>query len=349
MTQETPELAVRELRRLRWRLQRRDPLRRVADALIARDYAQIDGPPLIAALESRSLHWARRLIAAEALRFIEMDPGQARRIEEVLVRIALRRDMGRASRYGRRALNLLARFALTWTIAFGLGRLVFASNGVDGPPAVHLTLTATALATGLWLLFGMLMFFMPVLSPILDLMREQRLRHVALQTLGRVGGAASVDALAASASLKSGWATAEKALPPLRRVLKRLDSSDYGAAPPEGIRRLCELLMDCDARGLTYLAADVPLILEALGRVGGGNAVETVERIAEAGRMPVWRAKARDILPVLRERQRREQDSARLLRATESPRDSESLLRPAAASSQPAELLLRAGPDDSTT
>jgi hypothetical protein len=327
-------------------------MREVGDCLLAARYDEItDVGALIDAVRSpRISAWRQRAVAAEALRFIDLDAGQAQRVEQQLSAIVLRKDISAISRLSQRGTNAGTRFGIlaicTLCIVQGVLGVDSLYSWIDTNVIVFMSASA---GTALVIAAGLATVLAPLISPLVDMRREERLREAALQTLGRWGGSASVEALAAAAGLNMGLGMGAFALPSLRSVLNRLDPGDYGAVPPEGIRRLCDLLTDSDSSGFGYLGADVPLILDSLGQVAGGNAVPTVQKVTESGRMSDWRARAAEVLPVLLERRRREQESARLLRATESPDTSDSLLRPAVGATQPAELLLRPTTDDSTT
>jgi hypothetical protein len=72
------------------------------------------------------------------------------------------------------------------------------------------------------------------------------------------------------------------------------------------------------------------VVLEALGRVGDGRAVLPVERLEKKGRTAQIRRAAAAILPILRDRQDKENAHATLLRASTTPNDAPNvLLRPA--------------------
>ena len=82
--------------------------------------------------------------------------------------------------------------------------------------------------------------------------------------------------------------------------------------------------------------------LEALGKIGDGRAVYTVERLAARGKSSAIRQAAAQILPILQERQRAENAPGVLLRAANRPgSDVNNLLRPAeeAAPTDPQQLL----------
>jgi hypothetical protein len=132
----------------------------------------------------------------------------------------------------------------------------------------------------------------------------------------------------------------EAALNALPFLLDALTTHYYGRLPDQAIANLCRLLEHPNDR----LILDV---LEALGRVGGGSAVEPVERVARRGRA-YTRQTAERILPVLRERQRREREAATLLRPSIAPDDpSQVLLRPAQDTGQAdVNLLLRPSSGD---
>jgi hypothetical protein len=72
----------------------------------------------------------------------------------------------------------------------------------------------------------------------------------------------------------------------------------------------------------------VILAMDVLGRMGDVLALKDVEEIASHGATSTVRDAANRVLPILRDRARRSEDAARLLRPAFAP-DAETLLRPA--------------------
>jgi hypothetical protein len=328
------------------RFRRHDPFPDIADALAARDYAQIDNPELLLDTVARqgTRSFRKRLIAVEALRHVDLDPKQALRAEAALVAILLRRDVHPLNRFLEKCGNAAWRFGrlfiATRIVAFVIYQLQDNIRAPDGAPPVWMG-PLFGIGGMAWGLLGVATLATPFVSPLIDGHRESRLRDQALATLGQLGGPGSIHALALAATMKLKIGMGAKAMPSLRAVLQSLTPADYGCVPPEAIRRLCDLVVRCNSQGLTYLAADMPLMLDALGKTAGGNAIPAVETIAASGHSPAWREQAAHILPVLNQRHRLEQDSARLLHPTKSPDSTESLLRPSFGETmQPADLLL---------
>src|SRR5439155_16614759 len=164
----------------------------------------------------------------------------------------------------------------------------------------------------------------------LDDVHINRARAAAAKTLAGLRSKKAVSALARACfdgeggKLTAGcFAVRRAAVAALPCALRELGPDDYGHVEPEAIGYLCRLLS----------RPDEPLVLDllaALDRVGGGSAVEAVERTQRETRSQAVREAAARVLPILLERQRREYDPQRLLRPTEAPAEAvDSLLRPA--------------------
>lgn len=311
--------------------------------------------------------WNEKLIAAEGIRFATLIPGQATRAEAHLAAIFADtqvRAVERAKTYSagivrRSAMCLSASllFACAAGLFYWLGGLAadllhtrphlysdFWDGGHPVTVALAFLLASTTAAAVASLSFALIT---PVWSPWIDKWLRHRVRYTAAETLGKIGGVHSVGVLARAACRPGDYGMWRHAQAVLPRCLDRLSDADYGKANTETQGHLCDLL---NSATKDHLPSEVTCkLFLAIEKVGGGPGVPTLEQIATRSPREDWRAEAARILPVLLERQRREQESARLLRATESPQAPESLLRPAAATAQSEELLLRAAPDDPTT
>lgn len=125
-----------------------------------------------------------------------------------------------------------------------------------------------------------------------------------------------------------------RALPP---ILAALTPVHYGHLPDAIVPHLCKMLSLPDD-------ALVMRVLEALEKMGDGRAVSAVAPIVTQGRTAAIRTAVQRILPILQERQQRENEQSMLLRASSAPAVSpEELLRPATHSPETKpETLLRA-------
>ena len=86
---------------------------------------------------------------------------------------------------------------------------------------------------------------------------------------------------------------------------------------------------------------DILTILNALEHIGDSGALSPVNRLAEKGAFASVRARATNLIPLLEERRRQENDRSMLLRGSAEPRSKASLLRPAyrTFTADPSELL----------
>ena len=187
---------------------------------------------------------------------------------------------------------------------------------------------------------------MPALAGV-RAFQQNRIRAAAAWALGRLGVSDAAGSLA-EAVLYGTPGVARVASVALLEVLPNLTPAAYDPVDPETPRLLCRLL------GRKGPEADL-LLLEALGKVGGGGALADVERQARSARTEAVRAAAERIIPRLRERRDQERHSGRLLRPARPPRsDAKTLVRPAPpGASGDEQLLVRpvlgAGQDDPRT
>jgi len=187
----------------------------------------------------------------------------------------------------------------------------------------------------------------PLVLPLgfwMDARYADSVRIAAATALGRLCRPESVGVLA-KALFDRNRKVREAAESAFRVVLPTLTPEHYGRLGEDAVLHLCRAL-NYQEMQLHGFPADkerlVYHLLEALEKVGGGSAVQPVEEIAEYGQTTCIQEKARQILPILRERQRRENEPKVLLRATSMPADAPAqLLRPALSSEAgpPAQLL----------
>ena len=124
----------------------------------------------------------------------------------------------------------------------------------------------------------------------------------------------------------------------LSRLLPTLTEKHYGQLGSDATPELCNLL--------TTNLYDRPFAekaLAAIGKVGDGRAVKTVEKLAQLRRESPLRELAASVLPILMARREQENHSAMLLRGSSAPPvEAGELLRAAAQSAPtPPEMLLR--------
>jgi hypothetical protein len=221
-----------------------------------------------------------------------------------------------------------------------------AMMGIITTPFVYLWTGIPWEAAGLiWtLLSSGLLWSLPMLpiSSALEDTHLNRLRAAALRTCGRLQITGAIDMVAEMLFEGAGGQQTlgclqvrEAAAEALPSILAALTPEHYGRLPIEAMPKLCRTLYHPDD-------SLVMRVLEALEIVGDGRAVTDVERMVTRGRTPQLRTEAARILPVLKERQSRENAPFVLLRASAAPAETpDILLRPAlnAPATEPQELL----------
>ncbi len=189
-------------------------------------------------------------------------------------------------------------------------------------------------------------FVLPAWIP-LDLVRANRIRAMAITTLGRWRDAVYLPLLLRE-SLSSNRRIRLAAEAGLVETLPLLTTEDYGTLPGSVVPDLCLALQRKERQLLDRNAHDetlTSLVLEAIGKVGDERALHIVTRMAHKTRTPALRQQAAGILPILLERQRLQNDPKQLLRGAIEPAPApETLLRPASHTPTPPETLLRAAP-----
>ncbi len=175
--------------------------------------------------------------------------------------------------------------------------------------------------------------FLPLFC-LFDALYANRVRAAAVAALGYLKQASFLGVIT-KATKDSSLVVRNAALDALPLVLPSLTPEHYGSFSSETISGLCHILDHAEA--VLQLT-----ILEALIKVGDGNAVRSVERTAVKGRSEQARSLAIHVLPVLQQRQQQENASRMLLRASQSVSESSRILvRPAqeSAGTEPHQLL----------
>lgn len=206
---------------------------------------------------------------------------------------------------------------------------------------------------------GMMLFWLTlILSPLvlpfsraLEARRQNRVRAAAVMALGNQLVPESIGAVAAAYNDAMGRLSTvanrplrEAAARAMPALLVTLTPDHYGRLDAQAVPNLCRALEWTDRQGTASAEEELLTLhlLEALGKVGDGRAVASVQRVAEESHSPNCRTLAERILPVLKERQLRENESQMLLRGTLVPvAGTDVLLRPAsaAAETEPKQLL----------
>lgn len=162
--------------------------------------------------------------------------------------------------------------------------------------------------------------------------RINRLRAAAIEALGRIR-APEVCGVLAGCLFTANLSLARAARQALKQALPMLTPDHYGALESSVVPNLCRALLHSDD-------ALALLVLEALGKMGDGRAVRSVEETVRRGRTEAICRAAEAILPVLRERQQQENDRRMLLRGSSQAVDTLHLLH-ALSTPEPPEQLLR--------
>lgn len=311
----------RDVLRLLRGLDRRHPVRRVAEQILKRESIRVEAIlPLFKTLSKPiGLYWREQEAAAWALGRAPLTLSQRRVAAEALLPI-LHPEWG---------LDIRSRFQIA------LGRLLLIS--------LPLTLWVYTLQGGNsdWYSPFMVLFislavcgcalpFVLPISSVIEDNRRERVRARAILALGHLRVPHGLDGIASALDEAFGpnlslWKSrerraAEAALP---AILTTLTHEHYGRLARETVPNLC----------LAFPRANDSLILAilaALEKIGDGRAVKPVEKLAQSGRSETVRTAAENLLPLLRERQGQENAQTVLLRAAAAPETPANLLlRPA--------------------
>jgi hypothetical protein len=276
--------------------------------------------------------FGRKVAALRALTRVELPADARARAAEALCQQA-RSDAGRLDARGRR--RRVLRTSGIWVLA----AVILICSAVpafylpDGPAivsdAVGLALGALGLIAGLGVV--------PV-TMIRVASEKYKVQYIRAEATVAVGGWKEPDTL---------WVVFRNLhdsnrlvrLAAIRSLPGILSSvlADEIMPPPGAMEYLMPLLNWWDERL-------VVMILDVLREYGGGSRAAEVGRLAKRGRTERIRAAAADVLPILLERLRLEQDPRVLLRPSEAPEDGpEVLLRPAVSTAdEDPSMLLRA-------
>jgi hypothetical protein len=213
-----------------------------------------------------------------------------------------------------------------------------AALAVVGTAASQLLENASALS-GLFAVGAALIFvvaivlvvvtaLMPLGSVMGDWMTQMDIRTEAARALAEVATPADIPILCDANADIAGTVQTEAA-GALLRLLPTLTPDDYGRLPAATTPALCRRLNDADH-------VLVLLTVEALGKVGDGRAVRSLDRLTRYPPSETIRQAAQKALPIVLERQRREVAPAVLVRPAEDPSaHDDGLLRPAGSGHRP--------------
>lgn len=332
----------REIARLARRLRPDNPVRQIAFALLERNTVEEETlAPLLktlkAPLEDR---WRERTVAAWAVGQWPLKAEQKAEVTDILGRIIMNRQLGRTDRFVLRLVFAIVRTALCSLVTVAACGFVLLSGALWRGSGI-LTLLAILLAGVSFILLAC----MPFLSFALDVHKNHQVRQLAVRSLGRLRQPLSTGVLANTIMDRNDNVSAE-AIRAFRNILPLLSSTQYGQHDRETVPALCKLLFFYHCRPILR-----PFVVEAIGMIGGGEAVKPIEFVARTEKGTGSGKIAERILPILRERQQRENDPKRLVRAASAPDEPASLLlRPAQDSgSAEAHLLLRPIASDEDT
>jgi hypothetical protein len=336
----------KEITHLARRLPRHNAVRQIAFGLL--EGRSVDGEtrkPLVSALLTPDeTRWRERAVAAWAVGQIPLNGPERLEMAGLLGRIVTNRQLGPSDRLVMRAVLRTVLSGLTALLLYSLFDFSHWGIGVLFPGMVNSGIDLFISIIMILFFVGILILSltMPFSSFFVDACCNNSVRCHAARSLGRLKDPLSIGVLATAAMFFSdsiGYVSMRE----LRRILPLLTPEQYGQHDRETVPALCKLLIAHHVH-----PAIVPSIVEALGKIGDGRAVKPVEKIAKsAAGTPLGEAAER-VLPILRERQQRENDPLRLVRAASAPSDfTNHLLRPAQDSgSSEARLLLRSSVPD---
>jgi len=289
-----------------------------------------------------SRRWRERLLAAGTMGCLplkrEDKKAATQTLGEILANIqtsSRRRMAGRLKRaFGAAYLTAFSLHALLWVAA-----TLWFSFGFDSGIAAfsELLLFPVMLLVGAISSVFWAIPIYPVVLPFYvaaDMRRQNRIRAAAATALGRIGQPEGVSFVAQALCDKSPLVrkAAQEALPLL---LPRLTSDHYGLLASDLTPNLCRALRQ-EARKREPASEEWTMaLLQALEKVGDGQAVEPVQALTNAQYPERIRQEAERILPVLQARRRQESDPKILLRGAATPAsEPEELLRAAVNSTE---------------
>jgi hypothetical protein len=284
--------------------------------------------------------WRERVLCAWLLGHSPLTADQKREAAIELGNVLQNRHAGRRERYNAN-LRDVSRVAIP--LAAFLTILADAqlvnSSWHPNPSAYPLLPSFAFLLTGFLVSFlsiGVFWYFLlyPLLFPLVtarNMARSNRVRRAAALALGRLRAPEGIEALA-RATLDVSPHVRAIAEPALHLSLPTLTNEYYGRLGPFAVPALCHLLDHKKERLFAYHVRTERLVLQslqALEKIGTGEAVSSVEKVARDGWTVSVRETAQQILPVLQERKRQENDPYILLRAAALPQSGDHLLRAA--------------------
>ena len=290
-----------------YRLRKNSPVRRLALAALRGEQITTIAPLLDALNFPSGNAWKTRQVAAWTLGRARLTPEQQEVAASALVRV-----VGNRLDYdGGRIIRGLLRTLLTSTL-------------------ISLAAAAWVMRTPNTTLFPLLMVmvlgFTILCSPgtlsisfSTDDEKANRVRASAIEALGSLRRPETLETLLA-AHLGRGKRLRSAATSALRQVLPQLTPDHYGRLGASVTPNLCQALSHWDN-------VFVLEIVEALGKVGDGRALTVLERLERSEKRADVRIRIAEIMPMLLERSRREQESGVLLRGSLSPAGPEELLR----------------------
>ena len=301
------EMEAPAIEKLLKRLKPQSPIAALARSILAGEsqHAEYFEPAVAALTHTGKFSWRDRRVAAWALGRANLGAEQAGRAASALAYI-IKRPAPDLEKRWLRPMPLTLAIATPTALA-----LILALQGVKE----HFIPLWLAMSLVLTLLMSI------ILVPAhltLDDRRISDSRSVAIAALSRLHNPFSVTVFV-EAALDQDKQVQTSASKALQETLPLLTEEQYGNHDRDLVPLLCRLLRPASEKW--HL-----LVVTALAMVGDGRAIEPLERLERHCSTEV-RMAISETLPVLYERRKREQDSQRLLRASQ-PSDGGVLLRP---------------------
>lgn len=162
--------------------------------------------------------------------------------------------------------------------------------------------------------------------------KMNRVRMTALKALADMRAVEGLGVLLTAAKMPSQLRQFDGAL---LGMLDSLTPMHYGTLPTHAVPLLCDMIgHEHRSLGKSVMDTRVIILLKALGNIGDGRALAFVTKLVQTGKTDSVRIVARDVVPILEERKRMENEFGMLLRHSSVPINPKNdLLR--AAHSQP--------------
>lgn len=275
--------------------------------------------------------WRERMLCAWLLGHSPLTPSQQAEAARELGRVTRNRHVSQAEQLrGHLQVSLWRTLPVS-----ALGAVAITIQMMAAPITNKLVADATLFEYMSAVLF--VAFLIPVfivlfgLGGVLNVHRANRVRMAAVLAMGRLRSPEAVGALA-RATLDVSPGIRSVAEESLRQCLPEITPDHYARLDADTVPALCRLLNVKKERLFANHAHTEQLVLDALaalGKIGDGSAVRSVESVAENGWTQSVRDAARQILPVLQERQKQENNPRLLLRGSAPPQTpGDQLLRP---------------------